>query len=257
MAPRLVARSHRDALRDIGTTTTDIIPIVGGVVVAYGYDPARLASGELLYTGAVRTPVEALAAHVTLGGTTSALAAEGFATSGDVHVWRGDLPEGALVETADGRPSSREFAGHRLARALYADRELMDEAAVQALADALAAAQVERVAAAMRRVGARHPSIRCAVVAGLGAFVAARAAQAAGFDVLPLAAARGDLASQCAPAAAVALLLEESLSCRAPAPSFDAASHSNAGVAVQTVVKIGGSLLAQKKYADAEPLLDL
>jgi aspartokinase-like uncharacterized kinase len=187
--------------------------------------------------------VEALAAHVTVGGTISALAAEGFATSGDVHVWRGDLPESAMVETADRRPSSREFAGHRLARALCADRELMDEAAVAEVADALAAAQVERIAAAMRVVGARHPSIRCAVVAGLGAFVAARAARAAGFEVLPLAAACGDLASECAPAAAVALLLEEALSGRAPAPGLGAAPPPE-GVTVETVVKIGGSLLA-------------
>jgi len=251
-AARLVARSHPDALFvDVGTTTTDIVPIVGGVVVARGRtDPARLASGELLYTGAVRTPVEALATHVTLGGTTSALAAEGFATSGDVHVWRGDLPEGAMVETGDGRPPSREFAGHRLARALCADRELMDEPAVQALADALAGAQVERIAAAMRRVGAPHSSIRSAVVAGLGAFVAARAARAAGFDVLPLAAADGDFASSCAPAAAVALLLEESLSGRAPAPYFDAGAYSVAGVAVETVVKIGGSLLGHPETLD-------
>jgi aspartokinase-like uncharacterized kinase len=61
--------------------------------------------------------------------------------------------------------------------------------------------------------------------------------------VLPLTLAGGDFAASCAPAAAVALLLEESLSGRAPAPHFDAALHQDAGVAVETVVKIGGSLL--------------
>src|SRR5258708_22250709 len=65
-----VAREHPDALLiDIGTTTTDIIPIVGGIVAAKGRtDPERLASGELVYTGALRTPVEAIAGHVPLGG---------------------------------------------------------------------------------------------------------------------------------------------------------------------------------------------
>ncbi|MFZ5625566.1 MAG: hydantoinase/oxoprolinase family protein, partial [Gemmatimonadota bacterium] len=50
---RIVAREAGDAiLVDIGTTTTDIIPIVGGRVAAIGLtDPARLASGELVYTG--------------------------------------------------------------------------------------------------------------------------------------------------------------------------------------------------------------
>jgi len=242
----LVARGRRDALFvDMGTTTTDVIPIAGGVVVACGRtDPERLASGELLYTGAVRTPVEAIASHARVGGASYALAAEGFATSGDVHVWRGDLPAEAVGETADGRPSSREFAGHRLARVLCADRELLDDASVQALADALAGAQVARVAEAMRRVGGRHPSIRVAVVAGVGAFIAARAARAAGFDVLPLAAVHGDLASQCAPAAAAGLLLAEALSGHPPVrPSVGEASPPAAVAAVDAVVKVGGSLL--------------
>src|SRR5688572_7834346 len=45
-----VARNHPDALLiDIGTTTTDVIPIVGGAVAADGRtDPERLASGELV-----------------------------------------------------------------------------------------------------------------------------------------------------------------------------------------------------------------
>ncbi len=43
--------------------------------------PSAWRAGELLYTGAVRTPVEALASHVRVGGASYALAAEGFATS--------------------------------------------------------------------------------------------------------------------------------------------------------------------------------
>jgi (4-(4-[2-(gamma-L-glutamylamino)ethyl]phenoxymethyl)furan-2-yl)methanamine synthase len=226
----LVSRAHPDAiLVDIGTTTADIVPIVDGrVVAAATTDPERLASGELVYTGAVRTPVEALGQDVCVQGRRYALAAEGFATSADVHLWRGDLVPGDVTGgTADGRPPTRDAAGHRLARALCADRELMDEAAIAALADALAAAQADRVAAAIARVAARHPSIRHVVAAGLGAFIAARAARTAGLDVHLLADDRGEDASRCAPAAAVALLLEE-----------------RAGrCAIQTVVKVGGSLL--------------
>jgi probable H4MPT-linked C1 transfer pathway protein len=224
----LVSRAHADAvLVDIGTTTTDIIPIAGGRVVAEGRnDPERLASRELLYTGAVRTPVEAIAAEVCVQGRHYSLAAEGFATSADVHLWRGELPAGHVTGgTADGRPATRACAGDRLARALCADRELMDDDAITALADALAAAQVDRVSEAIGRVALRHPSIRQAVVAGVGAFVAARAARLAGLEVFELAGEQGDGAARCAPAAAVALLLE-------PA------------AAVNVVVKVGGSLLA-------------
>ena len=45
---RIVLRASRRALVDVGSTTTDIIPIVGGHVVADGWtDPERLATGEL------------------------------------------------------------------------------------------------------------------------------------------------------------------------------------------------------------------
>jgi len=212
-----VARQHPDALLiDIGTTTTDIIPIKDGVVVAKGRtDPDRLASGELVYTGALRTPVEAIASHVPLRGESVGVAAEGFALAGDVHVWRGELAPGDYtVPTPDGRPATREFCGERLARAVCADREMLDDAAVSAIADALANAQVARIVDAIRRVAARHPSLDTAVVTGLGAFIAAAAARAAGLRVVPLADELGDDGARFAPAAAVAFLLDRACASR-------------------------------------------
>ena len=84
-----VARTVPDGiLIDIGTTSTDIIPISGGRVAARGLtDPARLGSGELVYTGAVRTPAEALVSEVPLGLGMAAVSAEWFATIGDAHLW--------------------------------------------------------------------------------------------------------------------------------------------------------------------------
>jgi probable H4MPT-linked C1 transfer pathway protein len=208
---RLVARDHPDALLlDTGTTTTDVVPIVGGALAARGRtDPERLASGELVYTGVVRTPAEAIASHVPLGGELAGVSAEGFALAGDVHVWRGDLaPDDYCVAAPDGRPATREFAGERLARVVCADRELLDDGAVSAIADALADAQAAAVAAAVRRVRARHPSLRYAVVTGVGAFVAERAAREAGLAAVQLADSLGDAAARCAPASAVALLLD-------------------------------------------------
>ena len=90
------------------------------------------------------------------------LSAEGFALSGDVHVWRGDLePADYSAPTPDRRPATREFAGERLARAICADREMVNEAGVTAIADALAAAQVERIGAAIA-TRACAASWRCA-----------------------------------------------------------------------------------------------
>ena len=207
---RAVARLIPDAiLVDIGTTTTDIIPIVGGVVRAAGWtDPARLASGELLYMGAVRTPVEAITHTVPLGDGHAGTSAEGFALAGDVHLWRGTLDAAAYTApTPDGRPATRTYAGERLARVVCADRELIDFAALDRIADAVADAQVERTAAAIARVHARHPGIGTVVVTGAGDFIAAAAGTRAGLGVRWLAGELGPDAALAAPAAAVALLL--------------------------------------------------
>jgi probable H4MPT-linked C1 transfer pathway protein len=208
---QVIAAEHPDCLLiDVGTTTTDIIPITHGRVAASGLtDPARLASGELVYTGALRTPVEAIVHEVPYGDDVAGVSAEGFALAGDVHVWRGTLdPADYTVPTPDGRMATRECCGERLARVICADRELLDEEGTNRLADAIAAAQVARIATAIVRVIRRHPSLRVAVVTGLGAFIAADAARAASLDVLRLSTTFGDAAARCAPATAVALLLE-------------------------------------------------
>ncbi len=276
-----VAAQHPDALLvDIGTTSTDIIPIVAGRVVAAGHtDPERLASGELVYTGVLRTPIEALASHVAIGAQHVGVSAEGFALAGDVHLWRGDLaPEDYSVPTPDGRPATREFSAERLARVVCADRELLSEAAISSIAAALAEAQQARITAAMTRVVAAHPSLRIAVVTGLGAFLGVAAARAAGLQVVRLAEELGAAAARCAPAAAVALLLERELRRVAVQPAtpgtrpvtrvarfgrlrsrdadaWDLGVVGSASMTkpprVDVVVKVGGGILAQLEDFEA------
>ena len=257
---RQVSVVHPDAiLVDIGTTSTDIIPIVAGQVRAAGLsDPARLSSGELVYTGAVRTPVEAIVSHVPVGGRSTGVSAEGFAIAGDVHVWRGHLtPSEYCSPTPDGRAVTREFVAERLARVVCADRELLDEAGITEIADAIAHAQIARVAEAITMVGDRHPSVRTAVVTGLGAFIAVAAARAAGLEVLDLAESLGPDAARCAPAASLALLLERALGGsqdpplrRFPETDVEAGLKTRRyrkatnQPAIETVVKIGGGVLA-------------
>jgi probable H4MPT-linked C1 transfer pathway protein len=197
---------------DIGTTTTDLIPIVNGKAAPEGHsDPERLLSGELVYTGALRTPAEAVARRVPLWGREAALSAEGFALIGDAHLWLGRLSPGDYTcPTPDGRPVTREFAGERLARTVCADRDLLDDSAIDAIAAALASAQVRTIAEALGSLRHRWPEITTAVVTGLGDFIAAEAAQAAGLAVLPLVEKMG-AAARIAPAAAVAWLLRQSL----------------------------------------------
>ena len=195
-------------LIDIGTTSTDLIPIVSGRVEAQGHtDPERLLSGELVYSGVLRTPAEAVTPQVPLWGGQAGVSADGFALIGDAHLWRGHLsPEDYTCRAPDGRPATRSFAGERLARIVCADREMLDDSDIDSIAGALAHAQLDVIAHALTRLRHRWPEIDTAVVAGLGDFVAANAARAAGLKVLPLAELLGPSA-RTAPAATVAWLL--------------------------------------------------
>jgi probable H4MPT-linked C1 transfer pathway protein len=206
----LVASKWPEAvLLDVGTTTTDIIPIHEGVVAARGRtDPDRLGTGELLYLGALRTPVEAVVHEVPLGDTMAGVSAESFALVGDAYLWLGQLAaDDYTVPTPDGRAATRAGARDRLARVVCADGEMLDDAAVDAIARHVARVQAERVARSLERVIAQHPSISTAVTAGLGSFIAHRAAGA----VHPRPLAVAELGHHFTPAAAVALLLEAQL----------------------------------------------
>jgi probable H4MPT-linked C1 transfer pathway protein len=195
-------------LIDVGSTTTDVIPIVGGEVVAVGYtDPQRLQSGELVYTGALRTPVEAIVRRVPLWGGSAGVSTEGFALIGDVHLWLGRLQvDDYTCRTPDGRPVTREHAAERLARVVCADREMLGDEDIELIALEVAKAQVGTIVNALERVRQRQPNISMAVVTGMGGFIATEAARAAGLSVVSLA-AELSVASQSAPAAAVASLL--------------------------------------------------
>jgi (4-(4-[2-(gamma-L-glutamylamino)ethyl]phenoxymethyl)furan-2-yl)methanamine synthase len=203
-------------LIDVGSTTTDLIPIVEGELQTEGdTDPDRLLSGELVYTGAVRTPVEAVATRVPLWNGSAGVSAEAFARMGDVYVWLRWLdPENYTSPTPDGRPATREYAGERLARAVCADREMLDEPAITGMATAFARAQSDLIADALRRLRQRHPLITSVVLAGLGEFIGRAAAECSGLEVRSLTEQIGSAAIT-APAFAVASLLVESLTLQA------------------------------------------
>ena len=210
----LVARTFPDALfLDVGSTTTDIIPIVaGGVAVRGRTDPARLQSGELVYTGALRTPICAIVRSIPLGGRRCRVAAEHFAVAADVYVWLGRIEERDYTcETPDGRGHSRSEAGARLARMICADLEMLGPADITAIAEHVARAQVKQVKNGIRQVTRRlGPACpRVAVLAGQGAFMARRAAEELGLTIRDLASEVGCAAARAAPAAAVAILLGE------------------------------------------------
>jgi hypothetical protein len=206
----LVGRFLPDALLvDIGSTTTDVIPVTGGRVAALGRtDPERLLAGELVYTGALRTNVAAIVRRVPLRGGECPVASELFAVSGDAHVLLGSLaPDDYTCPTPDGRPPTPAFAGERLARVVCADGEMLGEGEIRAIAAAVAEAQVEEIAAALDRVARRLVRPVPVITTGLGAFLARRAAERARMPVKDLADVLEVDVGTVAPAVAVAWLL--------------------------------------------------
>jgi probable H4MPT-linked C1 transfer pathway protein len=154
-------------LIDVGSTTSDVVPLLDGLPVPTGRtDPDRLRAEELVYTGVRRTPLCSL-----LGGYG---AAEVFATTQDAYVVLGHLPEDAAdTDTADGRPATRPFAEARLARMICADLETSTHDDRLAIAMSAVREQVARLAHAVESVIARLPGWPAAVViAGSGEFLA-------------------------------------------------------------------------------------
>jgi probable H4MPT-linked C1 transfer pathway protein len=204
-AGRLEARGTA-LLVDVGSTTTDVVPLRGGKPVSLGKtDPERLRCQELVYTGARRTPIVAL-----LG---SQVAAELFATTQDAYVVLGDVPEEpADTDTADGRPATRALAHARLARMVCADLETSTAEERLELASRSVARQVELIATAMRHVAAQFSAPPATVIlAGSGEHVAASALAATGWTprVVSLRQELSEAASVAACACAVAVLAAE------------------------------------------------
>ena len=141
-------------LLDVGSTTADVIPIADGRVAADGRtDLDRLLAGELVYTGALRTNLAAIAPRVPVRGRWCPVASELFAISGDVHLILGHLaPEAYTCPTPDGRAASVECARERVARLVCADTEQLGVAEIEAIAAYLHAEQVGQIEAAARRV---------------------------------------------------------------------------------------------------------
>jgi (4-(4-[2-(gamma-L-glutamylamino)ethyl]phenoxymethyl)furan-2-yl)methanamine synthase len=146
-------------LIDMGSTTTDIIPLVDGLPLTTGStDLERLAAGELVYTGFRRTPVCAMARSVVLEGRTIPLAAEFFATLQDVHLICGSARENPSgCDTADGRPATIDCARSRLARMLCCDRSELSDEQLLDIARQIYAAQIETLTPVVSKIVAGLP----------------------------------------------------------------------------------------------------
>jgi len=214
MAQTVALHYDHAILIDIGSTTTDIVPIVAGNNASRGSDDAtRLSHDELVYSGVVRTPLMVISNSVPFDGRWQRVAAEHFATTADIYRLLGELPEDAdLHDTADGAPKTIAASARRIGRMLGCD--LGDEGdAVRTVSAYFAYCQFDTLQRALMGVMSRFsPKCETIVSAGVGAFLVARLARfnsVREVDFASLFDATSDqrsAVSTCAPAAALATL---------------------------------------------------
>ena len=215
-------------LIDIGSTTTDLIAFRAGRVLGTSLsDAQRLATGELVYQGVVRTPLCALGPRITWQGRERNVMTEFFAPPADVYRLTDELaPAHDLHPSADNAPKDLPATRRRLARMIGLDERDASEADWLAFARTWRERQVGLLADQLQQVLRAHAlsDTAVAVSAGCGDFLAADVLARAGARslcrrygsaVARIAADAVDVqatarwAQVCAPAVAVAALLDQ------------------------------------------------
>ncbi|WAC05847.1 MAG: H4MPT-linked C1 transfer pathway protein [Methanoregula sp.] len=161
-------------LVDVGSTTTDIIPLPCFADLKGLTDLRRLQKGYLLYTGMLRTTLPALVRTFDIDGTKTPGSSEYFAISADAHLVLGHItPEEYSCDTPDKKGKTENASLRRLSRVVCADLEEIGEQNAIGIAsqfwDAQRTLVCDRVRAVMKESGASS-----VVTAGTGAALFAK-----------------------------------------------------------------------------------
>ncbi|ADL58820.1 H4MPT-linked C1 transfer pathway protein [Methanothermobacter marburgensis] len=198
---------------DVGSTTTDIIPVKDGFEAARGRnDLERLSTGELVYTGTLRTNVATIVDRVPLHDKWFRVSSELFAITADVHRVLGNIRESDYTcSTPDGSGRSIEDCMLRIARVLCADLELLEPEDILEVSEYIYHQQILKIAEGIAEVSERE-NLDEVIATGLGMNVLAKRAA----EILDLKCRTMDeflTEEECvvAPAVGTALLMEDYL----------------------------------------------
>ncbi len=170
---------------DTGSTTTDIIPIKDGKECAIGKsDFDRSATGELVYTGTLRTNLASFLDKVELNGKEYRVASELFAQTADVYTVL-DLisEEDYICDTFDGEGKSKTDCAKRIARVVCADLEMLTMDDIVDVSKFIHKKQVAQIADGLKQV-VETQDLNLIVTTGLGKDILDRpAAESLGLEV--------------------------------------------------------------------------
>jgi (4-(4-[2-(gamma-L-glutamylamino)ethyl]phenoxymethyl)furan-2-yl)methanamine synthase len=225
-------------LIDVGSTTTDIIPIHDEkILIEDRTDSQRLQSGALVYTGVERSNIAGIVRELTLFNSVCPVMNEQFATTRDVYLWLREIEDDPTnCETADNQPATRKAARYRLARLVGEDGSTLTDSDIDVIATQVFHAQTSMVAKGVERVlkmaaashakcnkktatrskeltSQRSLSSTCVVLSGHGDFLIEAAVGSLGGagEYIRLKSSIGETLSRCAPAYAIAVLASEEL----------------------------------------------
>ena len=213
-----IAEQYTDAIFvDIGSTTTDIIPVVGGVIKARKTDLERLKTGELIYSGILRTNIAALLHKIEIDDEEACgVSSELFAITADAYLVLGDItednyscssPNSYAFTGREAAEKSRLSALQRLARVVCSDLEELGEVGAVAIAEQVKRVQIQELRASLERLKAKY-GLETVVAAGIGDFIVQEAAASADMQFVSLASRYGKNIAATFPAYTVAKLLE-------------------------------------------------
>ncbi|MDG2224517.1 MAG: hydantoinase/oxoprolinase family protein [Rubripirellula sp.] len=192
-------------LIDVGSTTTDIVPIRDRqVATRAATDHERLNEGSLVYVGCRRTPVCALVDRLYFRGQSTPVMNELFATIDDAQLLLHFVDESPSdLDTADGQPRTCVAATNRLARMIGLDRRTVTPSEAEDMSAQIIAAARLRIAAGVETLGQGCPIVLSGHGRGL--------VDLSGREVVKLADRLSADVARCAPSFAVAHLLHSEL----------------------------------------------
>ena len=199
---------------DTGSTTTDIIPIKNGRQCACGKsDFERLNTGELVYTGTLRTNLASFLEEVELNGKTYSVASELFAQTADVYRLLDLITEDDYVcDTFDGEGKTKLDCAKRIARVVCADLDMISVDDVVLMSKYIHQKQIEQIAKSLKKVS-ESQNLDLIITTGLGKDILDRkAAEFLNLNVKSMSDILSDEECVVAPAVGTAMMMEKYLS---------------------------------------------
>ncbi len=175
---------------DVGSTSSDIIPIVNGEVCPEGkIDMYRLHTGELIYAGILRTYIQCLVGKLPFRNGWIGLSSELRCFTAHIYVYLGLIKEITMLHPFSGKQINinRSEAKEAICRSVCSDSTILSDEEVYAMAKYIHEQQISMIVESIKSIKALkwNKDIDLSyVVAGSGSFLAKKAVEILGGEVV-------------------------------------------------------------------------